>query len=335
MAVADFKDQIHIDKIRERLWTGREIGHAAVMVGAGFSLNAEKIDPAAPRFALWREIAEKMHDELYPAPSVPAPAEFIENRLRVTSGLGALRLAEQYKAAYGRERLDDLIIAAVPDSRYEPGLLHRLLLRLPWADVLTTNFDTLLERARTGVYERRYDLVQTAADIPGRARPRIIKLHGSFPSHRPFIFTDEDYRTYPTAFPVFVNSVQQAMMENVFCLIGFSGDDPNFLKWTGWVRDNLGESRPYIYLCGLLNLSPHERLVLYEKRVIPIDLSPLISLEECPDRAARHSRALEWFLRNLERGAPPSISRWPEIEEPAFDDSSPGVPPIPQSRKPS
>ena len=26
--------------------------------------------------------------------------------------------------------------------------------------------------------------------------PEIIKLHGSFPSHRPFIITEEDYRTY-------------------------------------------------------------------------------------------------------------------------------------------
>ena len=329
MAVADFTDQIHVEKIRQRLWTGREIGHAAVMVGAGFSLNARKIDPSAPRFALWRELAESMYDELYPTSATPPTSALSEGRLRATSGLSVLRLAEQYKAAFGRERLDALIIQSVPDSGHEPGLLHRLLLRLPWADVFTTNFDTLLERARTGVYERKYDLLLTAEDVPGRARPRIIKLHGSFPSHRPFIFTEEDYRTYPRDFPVFVNCVQQAMMENVFCLIGFSGDDPNFLKWTGWVRDNLGDSRPYIYLCGLLNLSSPERLVLHEKKIIPVDLSPVLTPEECPDPDQRRTLVIEWFLRNLERGAPPTIGRWPDIEEPVFDEPSPGVPPIP------
>ena len=76
-------------------------------------------------------------------------------------------------------------------------------------------------------------------------RPRIAKLHGSFPSNRPFIFTEEDYRTYPRRFAAFVNLVQQSMMENVFCLLGFSGDDPNFLYWTGWVRDHLG-SMPWL-----------------------------------------------------------------------------------------
>ena len=44
-------------------------------------------------------------------------------------------------------------------------------------------------------------------------------------------------------------------MENTFVLIGFSGDDPNFLQWSGWVRDNLGPSTPPIYLCGLLGVA--------------------------------------------------------------------------------
>ena len=71
------------------------------------------------------------------------------------------------------------------------------------------------------------------------SRPRIVKLHGSLPAQFPLIVTEEDYRTYPTKFAPFVNTVQQAMMETVFLLIGFSGDDPNFLNWSGWVRDNL------------------------------------------------------------------------------------------------
>jgi hypothetical protein len=328
MSVADFEDQNHIEKIRERLWCGRDLGQAALMVGSGLSRTANKISPAVPEFALWQDLGLLMYDELYILRGTLTP-EMAERRLRATCGLSILRLAQEYKAAFGREKLDDLLFRSVPDSFYEPGLLHRLALRLPWSDVFTTNYDTLLERGRVMVHERRYDLVQTAADIPGRAKPRIVKLHGSFPSHRPFIFTEEDYRRYPTDFAVFVNFVQQAMMENMFCLVGFSGDDPNFLSWTGWIRDNLGESQPFIYLCGLLNLSPSERLVLHEKKIIPIDLSPVISETECPDSDDRHSRALEWFFRNLERGAPPAKTRWPELEEPVFEDPSPGVPDIP------
>ena len=140
----------------------------------------------------------------------------------------------------------------VRDSDFRPGDMHKRLLRLPWRDVFSTNWDTLLESARTFVTNRSYSVVRTAADVASSAPPRIIKLHGSFPSHYPFIVTEEEYRTYPRKFAPFVNTVQQAMMETVFLLIGFSGDDPNFLYWSGWVRDNMGSSAPMIYLAGWL-----------------------------------------------------------------------------------
>ena len=99
-------------------------------------------------------------------------------------------------------------------------------------------------------------------EIPSAVRPRIVKLHGSFSAHFPLICTEEDYRTYPMRFAPFVNTAQQAMMETVLLLIGFSGDDPNFLHWSGWVRDNLGETAPKIYLAGWLDLSIHRRRML-------------------------------------------------------------------------
>ena len=97
-------------------------------------------------------------------------------------------------------------------------------------------------------------MVRTTEEIPYAARPRIVKLHGTFPAHEPFIFTEEDYRKFPAQFAPFVNLVQQSMMETSFCLLGFSGDDPNFLHWSGWVRDNLTTGAPKIYLVGWLEI---------------------------------------------------------------------------------
>jgi hypothetical protein len=45
-------------------------------------------------------------------------------------------------------------------------------------------------------------------------------------------------------FAPFVNTVQQTLLEKSLCLIGFSGDDPNFLQWIGWIRDNFPETTP-------------------------------------------------------------------------------------------
>lgn len=229
----EFQDQPQIAQIRDRLWSGREFGRAAVMVGAGFSRHAESHSPGVPIFPSWAQLGEAMYDVLYPADTTGAGSE--SERKQAASGIGAMRLASEYEIVFGRSSLDDFLARSLPDERYEPGRLHQMLLSLPWSDVFTTNYDTLLERARPKVYERKYDLALTVSDLPSQAKPRIVKLHGSLPSHRPFIITEDDYRTYPTKFAPFVNTVQQSIMENTFFLLGFSGEDPNFLNWWVWV----------------------------------------------------------------------------------------------------
>jgi hypothetical protein len=255
----------------------------------------------------WSDMARTLCDQLYPA-SDKERRESAMREAQATSGF--LRLAQEFEAVFGRLALHERIRTLVPDNDYEPDDLHRRLLSLPWADIFTTNWDTLLERTCPDVFEHSYDIVRVPSEIPAAARPRIVKLHGSFPAYEPFIFTEEDFRTYPTKFASFVNLVQQSMMETVFCLIGFSGDDPNFLHWSGWVRDNLGRSAPKIHLVGWLDLSPHRRRMLEDRNVVPIDLAGLPQAETWPD-LARHRYAIEWFLGALELGRPPDPSQWP------------------------
>ena len=290
-------DQSHINRVRDALWQ-RSGGGASVMIGSGFSRNAlpDSDDPPT-----WREVARAVSDKLYPQGG--------DDDLG-TATSDFLRLAQEYEAAFGRSDLHRFLRELIRDDDFSPGKIHTRLLSLPWRDVFTTNWDTLLERTRTSVAGRAYSVVQNMDEIPLANRPRIVKLHGSFPSHFPLIFTEEDYRKYPTKFAPFVNTVQQAMMETVFCLIGFSGDDPNFLQWAGWVRDNLGDAAPKIYLAGWLELSPHRRRMLEDRNVVPIDLALHPKASEWPEHL-RHQYATEWLLHTLERGRPYDVSEWP------------------------
>ena len=78
-----------------------------------------------------------------------------------------LRLAQEYKATLGSTALDSLIYDLVRDEEWLPGQLHSRLVSLPWTDILTTNWDTLLERAaRVTDREETYDAVTTIGDIP-------------------------------------------------------------------------------------------------------------------------------------------------------------------------
>ena len=297
-------DQSHINQVRDALW--QRSGRASVMIGSGFSRNALKRRPDAHDPPSWQEVAKAVYEKLYPQSDNRGSLTLAE----ASSASGFLRLAQEYEVAFGRSDLHQFIRQVVRDEDFAPGDMHKRLLRLPWRDVFTTNWDTLLEKTRSFVADRNYSVVRNKNEFPLAAQPRIVKLHGSLPAHFPLIFTEEDYRTYPTKFAPFVNTVQQAMMETAFCLIGFSGDDPNFLEWSGWVRDNLGTSAPKIYLAGWLDLSPHRRRMLEDRNVVPIDLARHPRAFNWPEHL-RHQYATEWILHTLERGQPYDVSEWP------------------------
>ena len=277
----------YLDIIADRLLSG----HAAVMVGAGFSKNA------ASNFPDWSRLGDRFYERLHGHPSRPD-----------VKYLQVPALAHLVEAAFGRPALDQMLRDAIPDLEHEPSPLHAELLDLPWSDVFTTNYDTLLERARRSVISQRYDLVLKPDDLGHSNRPRIVKLHGSLPSEGQFIITDEDYRCYPNRFAPFVNAVRQALLENTLCLIGFSGDDPNFLHWIGWLHDNLGHlNSPKMYLVGPLDLSPAQKMLLNRRNIIPVDMSL------CPDSSGHPYQALQNFLSYLKlRRARDSQLAWPD-----------------------
>ena len=152
----DFPDLPHLVHLRKELWRWPK-SRAAVMIGAGFSLNAEPLPGVKTRFPTWRELVRAMFDEL--SPNSGDPGENPASREERFNRANPLRIASEYEAAFGRRKLDILIREQNPDSDYQPGNLHRSLMQLPWADVFTTNYDTLLER--TEVPGRTY----VSADI--------------------------------------------------------------------------------------------------------------------------------------------------------------------------
>ena len=285
---ADVPDLIHpyLNEIAERLWAER----AAVMVGAGFSKNAGN------GFPDWNQLGDLFYQKAHGVTPDPGKQKY----------LNVLRLAEEVQAAIGRPALENLLRSNIPDLNIEPSGLHVELLELPWVDVFTTNYDTLLERASAKVVTRRYEPVVNKEDIPYAIKPRIVKLHGSFPSERPFIITEEDYRRYPHDYAPFVNTVQQALLENTFCLIGFSGDDPNFLQWVGWIRDNLGKDKTQkIYLVGVFDLSSARLQLLAQRGIIVVDLSCCDGIEKHD-----HKKALSRFFDYI-RSKKPDALDWP------------------------
>jgi hypothetical protein len=296
----------HLNEIAERLWSG----HAAVMIGTGFSKNAKKTNRSQKEFPDWNELGDIFYKKI--------------NNKEPESGqhyLNVLKLADQVEALFDRPTLDRLLCSSIPDEYYEPSSLHVKLLELPWNDVFTTNYDTLLERTSANIGFRKFEIVYKEQDLSRCKKPRVIKLHGSFPSG-PFVITGEDFRKYPKTFPLFVNTVRQTFLENTVCLIGFSGDDPNFLEWIGWVQDSLGkEDSPKTFLIEIFPLPDAQKKLLVKRGISLVDLSA------CPDITVDPAKALEVFfdyiLSQKEKvlfAPPDNLLEWPGEQQFLYHD---------------
>lgn len=280
-----------LKKLAAALWEQDSTFHgAAVMVGAGFSRAGASTGEAHRNLPLWHDFSRILAADL------------------ASNSTDPLRLAEEYDAYFGKQTLHELIKKEINDASWNPGELHHSLLSLPWTDILTTNWDTLLERASKDVHEPVYSVVYRQGDLSNARSPRIIKLHGTINVTSDLIFTQEEYRKYPQQHAAFVNVARQVFIENELCLLGFSGEDPNFLQWAGWVRDNLADRSRRIYLVGALELNAAKRRYLESINVAPVDLHDLVA--QFDDVDMRHREATALFVKFLHHLKPAPIWEW-------------------------
>ena len=149
--------------------------------------------------------------------------------------------------------------------------LHKLLLQCGgFRNYFTTNYDNLLEvsidreKRPITVIKRGKDLSNTSADC------KIIKIHGSLREEQndssgfdgcndtSYIITQEDYDSYGEKHSAFKTILNTEMLQGVFCLIGFSGTDPNFRNCIDWLLKILGSQDDKQIKFYLVDLSEKE-----------------------------------------------------------------------------
>ena len=232
---------------------------ACVMIGAGFSKNAESLC-SKTKLPSWVDLGESFYKKLN---SGKSPSH------KITDASEVQELAAKIEKEYERQVLDQIIEKEIPDDEFIPSALHAKLLEFPWKDIYTTNYDRLLERASSG----KFKIITNQNELRLSSAPRIIKLHGSFPSSRPYIITKKDFELYPKKYKFFVTHIKSALIETMFCLIGFSGNDPNFLNWINWLKKASDPKYPIkMYFFGV-EISEDDRKSLDDKNIKAIDIS--------------------------------------------------------------
>ena len=162
-SMRNLPDYSALKQLAAALWQQNNAYHgAAVMIGAGFSRSSASTGDLNRKLPLWNDLSS-----------------ILAKDLGASSSSDPLRLAEEYCAYFGKQALHDLVIREINDAAWVPGELYKSLLELPWSEVLTTNWDTLLERASMEVHQPVYNVVSRQEDLSSARSPRIVKLHGT------------------------------------------------------------------------------------------------------------------------------------------------------------
>lgn len=254
----------YINEIKEYLSQDDSKDSIVAFVGAGFSKNAVSKNGAI--LPDWQQLGEQMKKEI-----LASSDEIIFEEDNSAEAL--LDVAQIYEDKFGKDRLNKFIEENIRDSEFEPGELHKELLELNWRDIYSTNYDTLLER--TDCSGKKYTPVHDMRTMEGVSMHRIIKLHGTIGYNNDYIISRKDYKEYEEKHDGLEKRATVSMVESAVCLIGFSGEDPNFIKWLKWLDENV-KRKGFIYICDYFTDERKKKLgEKYGNKIKFVDFSEL------------------------------------------------------------
>lgn len=221
-------------KIPDALRLAYGAGRCAVLVGAGASKGAG--------LPLWGELLTKMIDSAV-SHGVIGRAKEVEYRALATRPDKFLMVASGLKDDL-RSHFDQFIEETFIAPKPAPTALHEALVTLDKLQfVLTTNYDTLLERA----YRKRDDDVSVcsftdAGEVQRRLSRReffILKAHGDATKlGNKIVLTDEDYRNLLYGQRAYQSLLSTMFTMFTFIFVGASMADPEISLLLSYVADS-------------------------------------------------------------------------------------------------
>jgi hypothetical protein len=240
------------------------------------------------------------------------------------------QLVEQSDSGAGRKRLREHLQKRFWQSTVPASDPLRSVVRLPFAHILTTNYDNLLdlahEEVRTGQpyevlrWEVPLERLRFVESLGVKSQTRLyVHLHGRADRPDTCILTEEDYREHYVRSQTLSRNLYAMFASQTFVFIGFSLTDPDFVEilretqayggrrarhYAILPRPDDGEAGLTAYLLGKYGVTPllypnsdgrHQGLTLLLK-----DLEDL----------AKHGR--DWALVSLEGSRQDGKARVPD-----------------------
>jgi hypothetical protein len=210
---------------------------------------------------------------------------------------GPIDAVSAYQQAFGRPALIDRLAGLLQIHTARPSPVHISFARLGFEHVVTTNFDTLLEKAYDSVQRTCLPLVEESQlsnrnYYPG---PRLLKLHGDILHPNRLVLTEDDYDGFLSRNPLLATSLGALLIDHVAILIGYSLDDPDMRQLLSLIKDRLGSLAPPLWAIQVN--SPQHAINRYERRGVRVINIPKKRGKSYGDQLSELFEALHTYWR--------------------------------------
>jgi hypothetical protein len=241
-----------IDHVPQHLLDELVEGSWLPIVGAGFSRNAV-IQAGKPPVS-WAELGAALGRDIDGADATS----------------GTLEAISAFEQAFGRVALVDKTASLIRAHDAQPGAAHLAFARIGFTNVVTTNFDLLLEKAYEQINKGCLPVVdETQLSTPNRyAGPRLVKFHGDINHPARMVITEDDYDRFIDAHPLLATSVTAMLIERTGILVGYSLDDPDTRQILALIKRRLG--RMYRPIWAIQVAAPAHVVNRFERRGVKV-----------------------------------------------------------------
>jgi len=197
----------------------------AVFVGAGVSKNSETKGLKLPT---WNDLIADLKKDL-----------------ELTDETDFLKIAQLYYLEFKEHSYFKKLKDYFPDN-IRPSLIHKQIFELNPQIIITTNWDTILEKAiEDNAYI--YDVIRCDEDlVKSTLQKKVVKIHGDFKNHN-IVFKEDDYLNYQYNFPLIENYIKSILSTHTVLFLGYSYNDINFKQIMKWLQ-NHSKVQPPRYL---------------------------------------------------------------------------------------
>lgn len=181
-------------------------GTATIFLGAGMSKAAGFVD--------WKGLLSDLADDL---------------GLKISEENDLISLAQFHKNKNSnRNRINEKIVDEFTDNDVETEN-HRVIAKLPFDTIWTTNYDDLIEDAHTKI-GKKIDVKRNIDDLfinRGNRSNILYKMHGDKDQPNDAVLLKEDYEKYYYTHEPFISILNSELISKSFLFVGFSFTDPN------------------------------------------------------------------------------------------------------------